>query len=48
MMAVQVQGLVKRYGTVVAVDGLSFEVAEGKFSVCSVLTVRERRQRWSA
>jgi ABC-2 type transport system ATP-binding protein len=28
--AVQVQGLVKRYGTVVAVDGLSFEVAEGE------------------
>ncbi len=30
MAAVQVQGLVKRYGHIVAVDGLSFEVAEGE------------------
>ena len=45
---IDVRGLTKRYGSVVAVDGLSFSLPRGTITGQSAPSARsERRSRWS-
>ena len=44
-LAVEVDSLVKRYGELVAVDGLSLTIPRGQVLGCSARTARARRRR---